>query len=73
MGNHSGKSLLLADPAVKYFWCSRRIRLLEVGVLNYKCMVRNRWYLPEILNLKGTVLKFCHCKGMAGHMGIKKT
>ena len=24
--------------------------------------------VPEIL--KGTVLEFCHSKGMAGHMGI---
>ena len=27
--------------------------------------------VPEIL--KGTVLEFCHSKGMAGHMGIEKT
>ena len=33
----------------------------------------DRWLLvvPEIL--KGTVLKFCQRKGMAGHMGIEKT
>ena len=33
----------------------------------------DRWLLvlPDII--KGTVLEFCHSKGMAGHMGIEKT
>ena len=32
---------------------------------------RSLLVVPEIL--KGTVLEFCHSKGMAGHMRIEKT
>ena len=35
--------------------------------------VWNRWLLVVPEFLKGTVLEFCHNKGMAGHMGIEKT
>ena len=47
---------------------------LKGGVLKYKWMSGiDRWLLvvPEILN--GTVLEFCHSKGVAGHMGIDRT
>ena len=66
--------LLLADPAVKYFWRFKENLAIRGGVLKYKWMSGiDKWLLvvPEIL--KGTVIEFCHSKGMAGHMGIKKT
>ena len=33
----------------------------------------DRWLLVVREILKGTVLEYCHSKGMAGHMGIEKT
>ena len=73
-GEPQREELLLADPAVKYFWRFKENLAIRGGVLKYKWMSGiDRWLLvvPEIL--KGTVLEFCHSKGMAGHMGIEKT
>ena len=67
------EELLLTDPAVTYFW--RIIWLLdgERG-RKYKWMSEiDRWLLVVLEILKGTVLEFCHSKGMAGHMEIEKT
>ena len=73
-GEPQREELLLADPAVKYFWRYKENLAIRGVVLKYKWMSGiDRWLLvvPEIL--KGTVLEFCHSKGMAGHMGIEKT
>ena len=73
-GEPQREELLMADPAVKYFWRFKENLAIRGGVLKYKWMSGiDRWLLvvPEIL--KGTVLEFCHSKGMAGHMGIEKT
>ena len=73
-GEPQREELLLADPAVKYFWRFKENVAIRGVVLKYKWMSgKDRWLLvvPEIL--KGTVLEFRHNKGMAGHMGIEKT
>ena len=73
-GEPQREELLLADPAVKYFWRFKENLAIRGGILKYKWMSGiDRWLLvvPEIL--KGTVLECCHSKGMAGHMGIEKT
>ena len=57
------------DPAVKYFWRFKENLVIRGGVLKCTWMSGiDRWLLvvPEIS-------KFCHCKGMAGHIGIEKT
>ena len=72
LGGESQRELLLADPAVKYFWRFKENLAIIGRVLKYKWMSRiDRWLLVVLEILKGTVLEFCHSKGMAGHMGIE--
>ena len=75
MGNHTWKSYYWRIQPVNIFGDRDKENLaIRGGILKYKCMSGiDRWLLvvPEIL--KGTVLEICHSKGMAGHMGIKKT
>ena len=55
-GEPQREELLLADPAVKYFWRFKENLAMRSGVLKYKWMSGiDRWVLvvPEIL--KGTV------------------
>ena len=76
LGREPQRELLLADPAVKYFWRFNGNFSIRGGILKYKWMSGIYIYIwllvvPEIL--KGTVLEFCHSKGMVGYMGIEKT
>ena len=68
------EELLLADPVVKYFLRFTENLAIRGRVLKYKWMSGiDIWLLVETEILKGTVLEFCHSKGMAGHIGIEKT
>ena len=77
----SQAELALASPAMKYFWLLRRQLIVLSGVVYYQSVEqqtgcagnRGGGVLVAPEPLQRIILKHCHDKPGAGHMGMNKT
>ena len=77
----SQAELAIASPAIKYFWLLRRQLIVMSGVVYYQSVEqqtgcacnRGGGVLVAPEPLQEIILKHCHDKPGAGHMGMNKT